>query len=137
VFNGSRFCSLKEKNLAAVYIRWGIVGLTTLLLDVVIFRILFKITNSIVLSNACSMSLSGTFNYLSHKRWTFPSQKKVIILHKYVVVMFAMFVANTTSIHILVALKLGASIGKVLSIALLAPLSFSLLRKFVFSNSNL
>ena len=54
--------------------RYLIVGLSTKMLDLTLFGILLKKSDSVLLANVASATICVLFNYLAHNYWTFPNQ---------------------------------------------------------------
>jgi putative flippase GtrA len=69
------FKMLKEKYFDPSMLRWAAVGITTTVIDYLIFITLYGPTNSIFGANLVAAIVATTFNYLTHHRWTFKSNQ--------------------------------------------------------------
>jgi putative flippase GtrA len=128
----------KIKNLIDKYfdysmLRWGTVGLSTTVIDYLIFISLYTRSNSVFASNLVAGVVATTINYTSHYRWSFKSDSQHTNSgFKYLINWMLWWVVGTSIIKILIELNVNARIAKLLPLLVIAPLSFLLLKKFVF-----
>jgi putative flippase GtrA len=54
--------------------RWALVGITTTVIDYLIFISIYSVITSVLIANFCAGLFSITFNYLAHYFWSFKSQ---------------------------------------------------------------
>ena len=113
--------------------RWFIVGSTTFLIDASLFLIALKFTSSPIISNLFSGAVATCFNYLSHYRWSFASNRshsQSTIL--YLLFFFIFLFLGTYLISSLIHAGIHPAPAKVLTAAMLAPLSFFLMKFVTF-----
>ena len=111
--------------------RWFIVGSATFLIDTSLFLIAFKLTEMAVVSNLFSGTIATTFNYFSHYRWSFASDRS----HKqstviYLTVFFSFMFIGTTALSLLIHNGVQPLYAKVGLAITTAPMTF-LISKFV------
>lgn len=126
---------LIERSLDENVIRWLLVGCGTIGIDWSIFVTLYSHIGSVALTNLVSITVSAVFNYTLHHRWTFNSDQRH--LHsgvRYCGVLFGGFLLNTTLVKIFIIAGLSPSVAKLLAVALQAPISYLILRFFVFKH---
>ena len=118
-------------------LRWIIVGISTTVIDYIIFITLYSLITSVLISNFFSGLVSLSFNYTSHYLWSFKSQtdhRKAGL--NYLINLIAFWSISTLILKILIAYGLDPIIAKLLPIPLIAPLSFISLKYFVFKKTN-
>jgi putative flippase GtrA len=116
--------------------RWFIVGSATFLIDTSLFLIAFNVTEIAVVSNLFSGTIATTFNYFSHHRWSFQSdrshkQSTVIYLFFFFVFLFL----GTSLVSFLIHTGLHPLPAKVGTAAITAPISFLIMKFVTFRRS--
>ena len=127
--------SLFEKYGAIL--RWALVGVTTALIDYVIFISMYSLIISVLVANFISGLVSLSFNYSAHYFWSFKSQtahRKVGL--KYLINLITFWSISTLLLKILITSGFDPKIAKFIPIPIIAPLNFITLRYFVFDRAN-
>jgi putative flippase GtrA len=124
---------IKGRYLDPSILRWGIVGISTALLDYITFLCLYSMINSVFVANLISGSIATSINYLSHYRWTFRSDRK----HsnsgfKYLLNWFFWWLVSTTAIKLLIVSNFDPKLAKLIPIIFIAPISYVVLKLIVF-----
>jgi putative flippase GtrA len=117
--------------------RWGLVGVTTAIIDYIIFISLYSVITSVIVANFCAGLVSVTFNYAAHYFWSFKSRSdhtKVGI--KYLINLITFWSISTLMLKTLINTGLDPKIAKLIPIPIIAPLSFLSLRFLVFKKIN-
>jgi putative flippase GtrA len=113
--------------------RWALVGITTTVIDYLIFISMYSVITSVLIANFCAGLFSITFNYLAHYFWSFKSQadhsKSGI---KYLLNLVIFWSVGTLLLQILIAAGIDPKLAKLIPIPFIAPLSFLSLKFFVF-----
>jgi putative flippase GtrA len=114
-------------------IRWALVGISTFLIDYIIFLKLYSNTSSVLFSNFVSGVFSIVFNYLSNYFWSFNSQSD----HsksglKYLVNLIIIWGVNTFLIKFLILAGIQENYAKLIPALIIAPFSFFSLKFIVF-----
>jgi putative flippase GtrA len=113
--------------------RWALVGITTTVIDYLIFISMYSVITSVLVANFCAGLFSITFNYLAHYFWSFKSQAD----HsrsgiKYLLNLIVFWSAGTLLIKVLITAGIDPKIAKLIPIPVIAPLSFLSLKFIVF-----
>jgi putative flippase GtrA len=129
----SRLRLLKDKYFDYSMIRWGLVGITTTLIDYLLFISLYGPINSVFLANLISATVATCINYLTHHRWTFKSEQN----HsrsglKYSLNLIFWWLVSTSIIKILLVSGLDAKIAKLVPLVLIVPVNYFVLNHLVF-----
>lgn len=126
---------LIQKISEPLSVRWLIVGVTSLVIDIFGFAFGFKITKSIFTANFIAATLSTSFNYMAHYFWTFSSRGSHIqtILKYYLNISF-IWIVSSLLIKYLVINHFDALTAKILSLLIILPLNFFTLKLFVYQN---
>ena len=124
---------LKDKYFEPAMIRWGAVGVTTFVIDYLLFISLFKVTLSVFLANLISASVATSINYYTHHRWTFKSDQN----HsksglKYLLNLIFWWFVSTSMIKALIDSNIDPKIAKLAPIVLIVPINYFVLNKIVF-----
>lgn len=122
-----------EKFSDRTFIRWFIVGSTSLFIDIGGFAVGLEISTSIFIANLIAAILSTSFNYLAHYFWTFNSKgnhAKTIL--RYYLNIFTLWIASSLLIKLLILSSFEPLVAKVLSLILILPLNFLTLKLFVY-----
>ncbi len=113
--------------------RWFIVGSTTFVIDTSLFLLAFSITETAVVSNLFSGTIATTFNYFSHYRWSFASDRS----HKqstliYLFFFFVFLFLGTSLVSFFIHAGLHPVPAKVGTAAITAPISFFIMKFVTF-----
>jgi putative flippase GtrA len=129
----SRLRSLKDKYFDYSMIRWGLVGITTTLIDYLLFISLYGLIKSVFLANLISATVATSINYFTHHRWTFRSEQN----HsrsglKYLLNLIFWWLVSTTVIKLLVDAGVDPRIAKLVPLVLIVPVNYFVLNHLVF-----
>jgi len=117
--------------------RWAIVGVTTAVIDYIIFISMYSVITSVLVANFFAGLVSLSFNYSAHYFWSFKSQTdhtKAAL--KYLINLITFWSISTLLLKILITSGIDPKIAKLMPIPIIAPLSFISLRFFVFKKAN-
>jgi putative flippase GtrA len=118
-------------------LRWALVGVTTALIDYVIFISMYPVIISVLVANFISGLVSLSFNYSAHYFWSFKSQTDHTKAgFKYLINLITFWSISTLLLKILITYGFDPKIAKLIPIPIIAPLSFISLRFFVFNKAN-
>jgi len=118
-------------------LRWALVGVTTALIDYVIFILMFSVIISVLAANFLAGVVSLSFNYSAHYFWSFNSQTDHTKAgFKYLINLITFWSISTILLKILISTGIDPKIAKLIPIPIIAPLSFISLRFFVFNKAN-
>jgi len=125
--------ALKDKYFEASMLRWAAVGITTTLIDYILFISLYGPTNSVFLANLGAASVATSINYYTHHRWTFKSDQD----HsrsglKYILNLTFWWLISTSIIKALVTVDIDPRIAKLVPLMLIVPVNYFVLNKLVF-----
>jgi putative flippase GtrA len=113
--------------------RWALVGVSTAVIDYIIFISLYSVITSVLVANFFAGLVSLSFNYSAHYFWSFKSQtdhtKSGL---KYLINLITFWSISTLLLKILITSGLDPKIAKLMPIPIIAPLSFISLKFFVF-----
>ena len=128
---------LIKKILNVSAARWFIVGSATFVIDTALFLFAFNLTEIAVISNLFSGTIATTFNYFSHYKWSFASdrshkQSTVIYLFFFFVFLFL----GTSLVSFFIHSGLHPLPAKVGTAAITAPISFFIMKFVTFRRSN-
>ena len=113
--------------------RWALVGVTTTVIDYVIFISIYSVITSVLVANFFAGLVSIGFNYSAHYFWSFKSQTDHTKAGlKYLINLITFWSISTLLLKILITAGLDPKIAKLMPIPIIAPLSFISLRFFVF-----
>jgi putative flippase GtrA len=118
--------------------RWAIVGVTTAVIDYIIFISLYSLITSVLVANFFAGLVSIGFNYSAHYFWSFKSQtnhSKAGL--KYLINLITFWSVSTLLLKALITAGVDPKIAKLIPIPVIAPLSFISLRFFVFKKVNI
>ena len=114
-------------------LRWALVGITTTVIDYIIFIAMYSVITSVLIANFTAGLFSITFNYLAHYSWSFKSQadhsKSGL---KYLLNLVIFWSAGTLLLKVLITAGIDPKIAKLIPIPFIAPLSFLSLKFYVF-----
>ena len=113
--------------------RWVLVGVTTTVIDYVIFISIYSVITSVLMANFFAGLASISFNYSAHYFWSFKSQTDHTKAGlKYLINLITFWSISTLLLKILITSGLDPKIAKLMPIPIIAPLSFISLKFFVF-----
>ena len=113
--------------------RWALVGVSTAVIDYIIFISLYSVITSVLVANFFAGLVSLSFNYSAHYFWSFKSQTDHTKAGlKYLINLITFWSISTLLLKILITSGLDPKIAKLMPIPIIAPLSFISLRFFVF-----
>ena len=113
--------------------RWALVGVTTTIIDYVIFISVYSVITSVLIANFIAGLISISFNYSAHYFWSFKSQADHTKTGmKYLINLITFWSLNTLLLKALITAGLDPKLAKLIPIPIIAPLSFISLRYFVF-----
>ena len=117
--------------------RWALVGISTAVIDYIIFISLYSVITSVLVANFFAGLVSIGFNYSAHYFWSFKSQTDHTKAGlKYLINLITFWSISTLLLKILITAGLDPKIAKLMPIPIIAPLSFISLRFFVFKKTN-
>ena len=117
--------------------RWALVGVTTTVIDYIIFISIYSVIISVLVANFIAGLVSIGFNYSAHYFWSFKSQTDHAKAGlKYLINLITFWSISTLFLKILITAGLDPKIAKLMPIPIIAPLSFISLRFFVFKKAN-
>ena len=133
----SRLKKLKDKYFDYSMLRWGLVGITTTLVDYLLFISLYGPINSVYLANLISASIATCINYLTHHRWTFKSEQN----HsrsgfKYILNLIFWWIISTSIIKMLLVSGFDPRIAKLVPLVLIVPVNYFVLNHLVFKKKS-
>ena len=118
------------------WFRWVVIGVTTFSIDYILFLSLYKISNSVVISNFFSAGLATLLNYILNYNWSFHSEKiKVKSSIKYFLNLIFWWVISTTIIATLIRYKVSPEMAKIAPMILIVPVNYFILKLFVFRDN--
>ena len=128
-----RFKALKDKYFEASMLRWVVVGITTTVIDYLLFISLYGPINSVFLANLIAASIATSLNYFTHHHWTFKSEQN----HsrsgfKYLLNLTFWWFISTSIIQALVLLNIDPKIAKLAPLIFIVPVNYFVLNKLVF-----
>ena len=116
--------------------RWALVGVTTTVIDYVIFISIYSVITSVLVANSFAGLVSLSFNYSAHYFWSFKSQTDHTKAGlRYLINLITFWSISTLLLKILITSGLDPKIAKLMPIPIIAPLSFISLRFFVFKKA--
>ena len=129
----SRIRLFKDKYFDYSMLRWGLVGVTTTLVDYLLFISLYGPISSVFLANLISATVATSINYFTHHRWTFKSEQN----HsrsgfKYLINLIFWWLVSTSIIKILLVSGIDPRIAKLAPLVLIVPVNYFVLNYLVF-----
>ena len=125
------------KFLTPTFIKWSFVGSVSLLLDIGVFTYSYHLIEIVTISNFVAAVFSTTFNYLAHYFWTFNSVKEHgSTLKRYLLNIAFLWVTGTLIIEILFSNGVSEVSSKAISMSIILPFNYFVLRKYVYFNSS-
>ena len=133
----SKLKSLKDKYFDYSMLRWGLVGMTTTLVDYILFISLYRTVSSVFVANLISATVATSVNYLTHHRWTFKSkQNHSRSGFKYLLNLIFWWLVSTTVIKLLVDAGVDPRIAKLVPLVLIVPVNYFVLNYLVFKKKS-
>ena len=118
-------------------LRWALVGVSTAVIDYIIFISLYSVITSVLVANFFAGLVSIGFNYSAHYFWSFKSQTDHTKAGlRYLINLITFWSISTLLLKILITSGLDPKIAKLMPIPIIAPLSFISLKFFVFKKAN-
>jgi putative flippase GtrA len=118
-------------------LRWGLVGMTTTLVDYILFILLYRTVSSVFVANLFSATVATSVNYLTHHRWTFKSkQNHSRSGFKYLLNLIFWWLVSTTVIKLLVDVGVDPRIAKLVPLVLIVPVNYFVLNYLVFKKKS-
>jgi putative flippase GtrA len=118
--------------------RWALVGVTTAVIDYIIFISMYSLITSVLAANFFAGLVSIGFNYSAHYFWSFKSQTDHTKAGlKYLINLITFWSVSTLLLNALITAGIDPKIAKLIPIPIIAPLSFISLRFFVFKKVNI
>ena len=117
------------------FIRYGLVGVISALIDFILVIILFYVFKSNeLLAITIGFSISSIFNYLAHKSFSFNardiSHHKSLI--KYIIVVISSYFITLGIIHILILNGNSLFIAKIISLLIVYIYGFFISKYFIY-----
>ena len=154
---------VKNKKAYEQIIRFGVVGVASTVIDLLLFNIgVLYLNYPVLVANVISATLATVFNYLAHSRWTFQTEedeeRKNHLVAYLLVTTSSIYVIQNLVLYVLTdvwklpvsqlvniiqqlnlvpysSTALSLMVAKLGSLAVGATWSFVLYRKFVFVNN--
>jgi putative flippase GtrA len=128
-----RLKALKDKYFDASMLRWGTVGITTTVIDYLLFISLYGPMNSVFLANLIAASIATSLNFYTHHRWTFKSKQK----HsrsgvKYLLNLTFWWVTSSSMIGACISFGIDPRVAKLVPLIFIVPINYFVLNKIVF-----
>jgi putative flippase GtrA len=114
-------------------IRWAAVGITTTVIDFLIFINLYSSTNSVFGSNLIASAIATSFNYLTHHRWTFKSDQQHLYSGlKYLMNLSFWWIVSSSIIQSLLLIGFDPRFAKLVPLMFIVPVNYFVLNRIVF-----
>jgi putative flippase GtrA len=114
-------------------IRWAAVGITTTVIDFLIFINLYSSTNSVFGSNLIASAIATSFNYLTHHRWTFKSDQQHLYSGlKYLMNLSFWWIVSSSIIKSLLLIGFDPRFAKLVPLMFIVPVNYFVLNRIVF-----
>ena len=127
---------LRDKRFPAHFLKWLAVGFISLFIDTLTFTIFFQTVGQVFISNLISATFSTSFNYAAHYFWTFNSNSKHIkTLIKYIINITLIWLISSLLIKILIEINFIPIYAKLLSLIIILPINFLILKRFIYNES--
>lgn len=124
---------MKKENLIEL-IKYAFVGGTTVLLDILLFTLLYNLTPlGIFLSENLKIPIVLTYNYFAHRIITFKSsENKSTQISKYILANIVVWVFANTILIVLNDLIKDANMAKLIQAILMPIISYTLFKIWVY-----
>jgi len=118
-------------------LRWAAVGMTTTVIDYLIFISLYGPTNSVYGANLAAAIVATVFNYLTHHKWTFKSdQRHSASSAKYLLNLGFWWIVSSSIIKLLLGFGVDPRVAKLVPLVLIVPINYFVLNKIVFKRKS-
>ena len=129
--------NLLEKYFDPAMLRWAAVGITTTVIDYILFITLFGPIDSVFIANLFAAVVATSFNYLTHHRWTFKSNQQ----HsrsgvKYLMNLIFWWLISSSIIKTLVEAGVDPRVAKLVPFVFIVPVNYFVLNKIVFKKKS-
>jgi len=122
-----------KKILSRQFMVWAIVGVTTIVVDFLIFLFSYALTHSVPLSNFVSVILSSVFNFSMHRLRTFQNTTKFRAQAiKYCIYQLSIWLLGTKMILVFIHFGISLELAKLLPLLVIAPINFYSLKNWVY-----
>ena len=133
---GGKILNLKNQMLSGSMLRWGVVGISTTLIDYSIFILIYGLVKSVVIANFISGIFATLINYYSHHKWTFKSKRQ----HSrsganYLINLIFWWLIATLIIKSLIILNIDPRIAKLVPLIFIVPINYFVLNNLVFKKT--
>ena len=129
----SRIRLFKDKYFDYSMLRWGLVGMTTTLVDYILFISLYGPISSVFLANLISATVATSINYFTHHRWTFKSEQNHSRSSvRYSLNLIFWWLVSTTVIKLLVDAGVDPRAAKLAPLIFIVPVNYFVLNYLVF-----
>ena len=126
-----------RKFLTPTFIKWSLVGSISLFLDIGVFTYSYYLIEIVMLSNFLAAMISTSFNYLAHYFWTFNLVREHgSTLKRYLLNIVFLWVTGSLIIEILLSNGVSEVSSKAISVSILLPFNYFVLRKYVYLDRN-
>ena len=115
-----------------LFFKWGAVAGSTFVIDLVLFALLLRILDSLVLINFISFAASTVFNFFAHKLWTFKSYNYSSSEVKRYLLSLLMSITGNTLILLLLSWHFSVPASKLSANLAMIPINFILMSRFTF-----
>ena len=128
-----RFRTFDNEFFEVSTIRWAAVGITTTVIDFLIFINLYSSTNSVFGSNLIASVIATSFNYLTHHRWTFKSDQQHLYSGlKYLMNLSFWWIVSSSIIQSLLLIGFDPRFAKLVPLIFIVPVNYFVLNRIVF-----
>ena len=129
--------NLLEKHFDPAMLRWAAVGITTTVIDYILFITLFGPIDSVFIANLIAAVVATNFNYLTHHGWTFKSNQQ----HsrsgvKYLLNLIFWWLISSSIIKTLVEAGVDPRVAKLIPFIFIVPVNYFVLNKIVFKKKS-
>jgi putative flippase GtrA len=129
--------NLLKKYFDPAMLRWVVVGITTTVIDYVLFINLFGPINSVYVANLIAAFIATGFNYLTHHRWTFKSnQQHSRSGAKYLINLVFWWLISSSIIQTLVDMGIDHKLAKLVPFIFIVPINYFVLNRIVFKKKS-
>jgi putative flippase GtrA len=118
------------------FVKWAVVGLFSAVLDIVLFRWLYEITHSVLVSNLVSQTVVVSIGFTLNNIWAFKASQKIReSLPRFFITLGFNYIFNSALVWMFLKCGFSPTWAKVLSIPIQAPFTFLILDVWVFHKS--
>jgi putative flippase GtrA len=129
--------NLLKKYFNPAMLRWVVVGITTTVIDYVLFINLFGPIKSVYVANLIASVIATGFNYLTHHRWTFKSnQQHSRSGAKYLINLVFWWLISSSIIQTLVDMGIDHKLAKLAPFIFIVPINYFVLNRIVFKKKS-